>query len=114
LDSSVIMDMKPSSQKRIWKSTKAVRQFCMAHAMHPMDSGSSIWLPTQQQLHHISAMASTTMVEQMQFLHASLFSPAHLTLYKAIHNCHFATSLDSLSPTSTSTFLSLSPLPRAT
>lgn len=40
---------------------------------------------------HISAMASSTTGELMQFLHAACFSPVPSTLIKAIHNGHFAT-----------------------
>jgi hypothetical protein len=45
-------------------------------------------VPIQQ---HIMAMASTTMQDHIQFLHAGLFSPVKSTLLKAIRNGHLAT-----------------------
>jgi len=40
---------------------------------------------------HVSAMTSHSIVDQVQFLHAALFSPVPSTLLKAIRNGHFAT-----------------------
>jgi uncharacterized Zn-finger protein len=81
----VIIDVKPSSPKQMSKSSAKGSQMILHGSLNGFNG---LWImhltphpTTITPAKHNSAMASTTMVEQMQFLHALLFSPVLLTLY---------------------------------
>ena len=56
---------------------------------HTANYCPTMTMPTVQP--HLSAMASCSMVDQVQFLHAALFSLVPSMLLKAICNGHFTT-----------------------
>jgi hypothetical protein len=67
------------------KSLKMVRQVYMACAMKPMDWIMHL-IPNMTTItlaQHVSAMASTNMPDEMQFLRTALFSPVTINLIQS-------------------------------